>query len=300
MSARTTHTNNANRGAALRADASALSQSLPALQAEAERLARTIALGGHGRRQSGRGDEFWQYRAAQPGDPARLIDWRRSGRSDGHFVREKEWQAAQSVHMWVDRSAAMQFSSAPQFERKQHRAAVLALALAQLLMDGGERVGLTALDMPPRNGRLQLSRIAQALVEEEQGDFGIPASDSFVPQSRAVFFSDCLGDIERFEQVITRAAQRGIKGTLVQILDPAEESFPFDGRTLFSSMSGDVTHETLQAADLRARYVARLAERKAHLARLTRETGWRYTSHRTDEAPLAALLWLYRAVEGTP
>ena len=81
----------------LRARAEALGQTLPPLLAEAEMLAATVMLGEHGRRRAGLGDEFWQYRPAHQGDSARMIDWRRSARSDAHFVREREWQAAQSV-----------------------------------------------------------------------------------------------------------------------------------------------------------------------------------------------------------
>ena len=84
----------------------------------------------------------------------------------------------------------------------------------------------------------------------------------------------------------------------MQVLDPAEEDFPFDGRTIFESMGGTVRHETLRAGDLRARYLARLAERKDRLAMLARAVGWHYHCHHTGDAAQPALLWLYRALEG--
>jgi len=87
----------ASTPAALRHRAEAHASGYPPLMAEAEHLAATVMLGEHGRRRAGMGDEFWQYRPAQPGDALRQIDWRRSARSDAHFVRQKEWQAAQSV-----------------------------------------------------------------------------------------------------------------------------------------------------------------------------------------------------------
>lgn len=96
--------------AALRACAEGIAEALPPLLADAEHLAQAVLLGEHGRRRAGMGDEFWQYRPAHAGDEARMIDWRRSGRSDAHFVREKEWQAAQSVLIWVDDSASMGFA----------------------------------------------------------------------------------------------------------------------------------------------------------------------------------------------
>ena len=78
----------------LRARAEALGQTLPPLLAAAEHLAATVTLGEHGRRRPGMGDDFWQYRPARAGDALRLIDWRRSARSDQAFVQEREWQAA--------------------------------------------------------------------------------------------------------------------------------------------------------------------------------------------------------------
>ena len=51
------------------------------------------------------------------------------------------------------------------------------------------------------------------------------------------------------------------------------------------------------AGDLRARYLARLAERKDALTRLAAATGWHYQCHHTGAPAQAALLWAYRALE---
>lgn len=283
---------------ALRARAEGLGQSLPPLLARAEHLAATVMLGEHGRRRAGMGDEFWQYRPAHAGDSARMIDWRRSARSDQHFVREREWQAAQSVTIWCDAARSMAFSGDRARPPKRDRAALLSLALAVLLIRGGERVGLSGEDAPPRGGRAQLDRLALALDAAEAGaDYGAPDAAGMVPHGRAVFLSDFLGDLTGVEASLTRAADRGVRGALVQVLDPAEEDFPFDGRTIFESMGGTLRHETLRAGDLRARYLARLADRKDRLAQLARATGWHYHCHHTGQPAQAALLWLYRAME---
>ena len=282
----------------LRTRAEALAAPLPDLQAQAERLARTLLLGGHGRRQVGTGDEFWQYRPVQTGDSARAIDWRRSAQSDAQFVREKEWQAAQSVHLWVDRSAAMQFSSAQELGSKGDRAAVLALALSILLMKGGERVALAALGTPPRIGALQLTRISEALTSTDTADYGAPDATGFMPHANAVLISDFMGPIAAVEAAVATCADRGIKGALFQILDPAEEAFPYQGRTIFTSMGGAVSHETRRAGDLRDRYRDRLAERKDRLSILAKRAGWQFDTHHTDGSAQAALLWLYTALEG--
>ena len=283
----------------LRPRAEALGQALPPLLASADHLAATVILGDHGRRRAGMGDEFWQYRPAHAGDSARMIDWRRSARSDAHFVREREWQAAQTVTLWVDASRAMAFTGDRARASKADRARLLALALAVLLLRGGERVGLTGQAVPPRSGRGQVLRLADALEQDGAADYGAPDATGMATHGRAVFISDFLGDLAGVEAAIGAASDKGVRGALVQVLDPAEEDFPFDGRTIFESMGGSLRHETLRAGDLRGRYLARLAERKTRLETLARASGWHYHCHHTGLAAQPALLWLYRALERT-
>lgn len=280
----------------LRASAETLAAPLPALLAQAEHLATTVLLGDHGRRRAGVGDTFWQYRPAQSHDAARSIDWRRSARSDANFVQDKEWQIAQSILLWVDQAASMQFQSGD-LSSKGHRARMLGLATAILLIRGGERVGLTGLRLPPRRGDAQIMQMAHLLSEDSDTDYGTPETQGMLPHSRAVFISDFLGDIAPVEDALLRAADRGVRGALLQVLDPQEEDFPFDGRTIFTSMTGAVEHETLKAGDLKPRYLARLAERKDRLAQLARLTGWQFQTHHTGQAATTALLWLYGALE---
>ncbi len=281
----------------LRTRAEALGQTLPPLLAEAEMLASTVMLGEHGRRRAGLGDEFWQYRPAHQGDSARMIDWRRSARSDTHFVREREWQAAQSVTLWVDPARSMSFTGDKARAPKSDRARLLALALAVLLLRGGERVGLAGL-AHPRSGRTQMLRLAARLSgDDDSAEYGAPETEGMVGHGRAVFLSDFLGDIAGVEGALARAADRGVKGALIQVLDPAEEEFPFDGRTIFESMGGTLRHETQRAGDLRDRYLARLAERKDRLMQLARAVGWQVTTHHTGSPAQGALLWAYAALK---
>ncbi len=242
------------------------------------------------------GDTFWQYRPAQAGDDLRHIDWRRSARADSNFVADKEWQIAQSVMLWVDQSAAMAFTSDPSLPSKSAQGRTIALACAILLIRGGERVGLTGGQLPPRRGDIQISKIAEHLSADTDDDYGSPDTAGLLPQGRAVFVSDFMGDLTAVEAALLKAADQGVRGALLQILDPQEEAFPFSGRTVFQSMTGSLSHETLQAGDLRDRYLARLAERKDRLAHLARTTGWQFHTHHTDRPATNALLWLYQSL----
>ncbi|CUX82767.1 MAG: hypothetical protein HLUCCA05_00600 [Roseibaca calidilacus] len=281
----------------LRQKAEALAAPLPALLAQAEHLAASVLPGAHGRRRVGQGDEFWQYRPATTSDGAGRIDWRRSGRADAHFVRETEWQAAQTVTLWVDRAQAMAFTGSKDRVPKADRARLLGLALAVLLLKGGERVGLLP-DMPPRMGRAQLEPLTLALAADDATDFGTPPTGAIPARSQAVFLSDFLGPTEELERTVAHAVAQRVRGVLVQILDPVEEEFPYQGRSIFESMSGALRHETLRANDLQARYRDRLAARKDALAALARKSGWQILTHHTNQPPSHALMALWQTLDG--
>jgi uncharacterized protein (DUF58 family) len=242
------------------------------------------------------GDDFWQYRPAQTGDSRRMIDHRRSARGDVQFVREREWQIAQSIMVWIDRGASMSFTSDEALPSKGQRARLLGLALSILLVRAGERVGLTGTDLPPRRGNPQILRLAQHLSEEDTEDYAPPEHRAMIPHARAVFVSDFLGPLDEVRLALAKAADRGVRGCMYQVLDPTEEAFPFKGRTIFESMGGTLSHETLKAGDLRTRYLDRLAERKEELSQLCQLAGWQFETHHTDQSAQAGLLWLYRAI----
>ena len=119
-----------------------LAARLPPLLVAAERVAATVAQGVHGRRRVGVGETFWQFRPYQPGDAAGRIDWRQSARSAQLFLRDQEWEAAETVWLWVDASGSMAYRSAARLPTKQDRATLLVLALASLLTRAGERIAL--------------------------------------------------------------------------------------------------------------------------------------------------------------
>lgn len=287
-----------NETAQFRARAETEAARLPALLARAEHLAGTVLLGEHGRRRPGMGDDFWQYRPVQPGDELRMIDWRRSARSDTQFLRQREWQIAQSVTIWVDGAASMRFSSEKNLPQKADRARLLALAIAILLNRAGERTGLARKDVPPRRGEAQIERLAIALSQDSEEDYGAPETRGILSHGRALFLSDFLGEIGAVRDALTQAADRGVQGVVYQILDPAEESFPYRGRMIFESVGGTLAHETLKASELRGRYLDRLARRKDELAQLCTATGWLFSTHHTSQTAQSALLWLYNAFDG--
>lgn len=292
--------------AQLRSEAEQAAAALPALLVKAERLAATIVLGAHGRRRAGVGETFWQYRRATPGDPLGSIDWRRSARADNAlFVRETEWEAAQTVQIWCDRALSMTYASAPRLPSKGARAAEITAALAVLLNRAGERI--SALGAAPETGasrigvgEAHLARVVGAFSKAASPragpDFGAPPAAAPVRGGRVVFVSDFFGAEAAILDAMSQAAALGAEGALLQVCDPAEESFPFDGRVVFESMGAGLRYETERAAALKRDYLRALEGRRARLRDAASRLGWRFATHRTDEAAAPALLWLAQAL----
>ncbi len=280
----------------LRRDAEAAAAGLPALLVAAERLAAALAQGGHGLRRGGAGEDFWQYRPAAVGDTAARIDWRRSARTDAQFVRDREAQNPQSVLLWVANGQGMDYAGDPGRPTKRARAELLALAIAIAMLRGGERVALAG--AVPRAGRQQADRIAMGLVAPAlTTDDDAPGSVDFRAGQRALLIADFLGDPQPVLEWLRRAAAAGVRGALLQVLDPDEEAFPFKGAVLFRSASGASRHDTRDAGGIRDAYLARLAERRALLSAAARDAGWHFGTHDTAHTPAQALLWIASVME---
>lgn len=288
----------------LRQRAEQLAATLPPLLVAAERVAATVAQGVHGRRRVGTGETFWQFRRYQPGDAAQNIDWRQSAKSQKLFVRENEWEAAQSVWLWRDGSASMRFRSNFADVEKIERADLLLLAIAALLVRGGERVALLGSDNPPSTGQVTLTRLAATLLRGQENHQGggadLPRLARLPRHAQAVFIGDFLSPVSEIDSVVKAFAGEGVRGHLLQILDPAEEDLPYRGRTRFEGLQDDGDIVVGRAENLRADYIARLARRREDLLQSTRAVGWTCAFHRTDRPPQTALLALYSAMGSDP
>ncbi len=275
----------------LQHEADGLGAGLPPLLVAADRLAASVSLGVHGRRRAGIGESFWQFRRYQNEDAAR-IDWRQSAKSQHLYVREREWEAAQTVWFWRDGGAGMDFSSGE--TSKKERAELLLLALASLLVRGGERVGFLGGGERPAASRLALIRIAHALLDGKLKAQILPPEAPMVRGSTLVWLSDFLdgGSLETMRAM----ARRGITGHLVRIVDPAEEDFPYTGRTRFEAMRGKDNALFGRAESVGDAYRARFRAHGEDVADAAMHLGWTVTTHRTDHPPLGALVALHAAI----
>ena len=271
---------------------SKLAARIPRLILEARRVASTVIHGLHGRRRAGSGENFWQYRHFVSGEPAQNIDWRRSARDDHLYVREREWEASHTIWLWADRSPSMEFSSALTEWSKLDRALVVSFALAEILVQGGERVGIPELMRPTAN-RNVIESMAQRIVHDLRAAPSLPPNFAPAPFSEVVLLSDLWSPIPEFRKIIGQLAANGARGHVVQVCDPAEETFPYAGRVEFVESEGLGSVTAGRVEMWREDYQKLLAQHRAALRAETEQFGWTFTVHRTDRGPTELLFALH-------
>ena len=279
--------------------ARALASVMPRLVLESRRIAATVIHGLHGRRRSGSGENFWQFRRFVSGEEARRIDWRRSARDDNLYVREREWEAAHTIWLWPDRSPSMAFSSRLARESKLDRTLTIAFALAEILVEAGERVGLPGL-MRPTGSRAVIDRMADAIIHDPTERTSLPAGFAPASLSEIVVLSDLWSPIEEIHSTLTQLSSNGSQGHLVQIVDPAEETFPYSGRVEFIEPEGGQSITTGRAEAWKRDYVARLARHRDEIRAETDKLGWSFAIHRTDRPATELLLALHARMSAPP
>jgi uncharacterized protein (DUF58 family) len=274
---------------------------IPDLLVEAQRVANNVFAGWHGRRRRGIGENFWQFRPYVEGENYAAIDWRKSARDDIVYVRDREWQASHTVWLWVDESPSMLFKSGEAAVSKQSRALVLGLAMAELLARSGERIGWLGVT-PPIVHRHAAERLAAALmVSKTQSKF--PDTSLISDHSEVILISDFLGadgQEHALDPAFQAVAEKHVRGHLVQIIDPAEEVFPYFGRVEFRDPETKNQISFGSAQSIRADYQALFAAHCTELSEFAKRTEWSHTLHHTDQLASKALQSLHVNLSASP
>ena len=287
--------------APIETEAQELADRMPDLLVEAMRISMTIAHGIHGRRRAGPGETFWQFRQYESTDSTTLIDWRRSASSDHLYVREREWEAAHTFWLWADLSPSMDFRSDLAQQTKRDRGLVMLLAAAELLVRGGERVALLGLTRPTAS-RHAASRLAEELVAHRHTSVlsaGLPPGDRLSRYSGVILIGDFLDPASEVNARLSELAASGVSGHLIQVLDPAEETLPYEGRAEFLAPEGSERWVADRVESLRERYIEKLAAHKAEIAEHAQRLGWSSLVHHTDRSAAEPLLQLIMRLQST-
>lgn len=276
--------------------AEALASSMPTLLVAAKRVAATVSQGVHGRRRVGQGETFWQFRRFEQGDSRDRIDWRQSAKSTPLYVRETEWEAAQSVWLWPDLSGSMLYRSSDRLPTKAERAALLTMAMGWMLVAGGERVALLGSGESPGGGRAAMNRLAGYLASPKpvEDRHSLPQADRLARYGRLVMIGDFLSPLTDIRNLIEGFASQGVRGHIMQVLDPAERRLPFKGRIQFEGLEDDGSLLIGRAETLREGFEAAMKIHSRGIAGLCQSLGWSFAQHYIDQPPETALMALYQ------
>lgn len=288
---------------ALTGEAARLAEVLPHLVVEARNVAAQLQLGIHGRRRAGPGEEFWEFRPFVAGESTGRIDWRRSARDDRLYVREREWESASAHWIWIDLSASMHFASRLAERPKRDRAVLIGLALADLLVHAGERVGLPGKTAPMASRNI-IMRLAEALLRRDPAQpepLAMEALPEILPVKRndhLVMIGDFIMPPEAFAEKMARIAHRGLRGTIVLVRDPAEEEFPFSGELEFEGMEAPEVWRVGEAQEVASRYRERIAAVNTEIRRIALGHGFGFVKHVTHRPAAETLLSLAAMIGG--
>ncbi len=269
-----------------------LSAHLPALLLAAQRVAAHVQMGVHGRRRTGQGESFWQFRRYQPGDDASRIDWHSSARSQHVFIREHEWEAAQTLLLWVDQTASMDWQSNKKLPTKLYRASILALALAYLALDAGEQVALLHSPQRRYRGKAGFAALAYALLHAPATP--TPPAAPIPRHSSVLVISDFLNPLPPWKKIFNIWAELGCRGQLMQILDPAEVHPPWKGRILFESCEDEPKLLAPRFENWLVAYRAKLSAQRAQLQSYANAMDWKFQTHATNMTAQKGVERLYQ------
>lgn len=271
--------------------AARIAGSVPGILLEADKIAHTFMRGVHGRRRVGQGEAFWQFRHYQAGDSSRDVDWRQTAKRNDAFVREREWEASQTLWLYRDATASMDFSSDPERPTKKEYAELVMLALAIVALRGGEQVALLGADIGPQAHEQAIHRLYSHLAEQvEMTEGARPVS----LRSSITLISDFYQPVEKTAAFCAALAGRGVSGVLLQICDPAEVTLPYNGRVRFVDAEAEATSLLIpEVSSLRADYQEKFFAHRKALVSMAEGQGMHFVSATTDEKPEAVFLRLY-------
>ncbi|MGI9462330.1 MAG: DUF58 domain-containing protein, partial [Aestuariivirgaceae bacterium] len=214
--------------------------------------------------------------------------------SDRVLIRETEWEATNTLWLWASTAPGMAYQSGLSQTTKRDRAVILALALGVLAVRAGERVTAIGSGFAPDHTSRAITRMAQHYDHHNgEDDEDLPGTIHLPRFSTCLLIGDFLSPLDEISDSLSALAAEGTTGHLVQVLDPAEETFPFEGRTEFLEFAGAGKLTVGKAQTLRESYHGKLARHRSGLKQLLRRLGWTYMLHHTDQPAQQCLMSLY-------
>ena len=273
---------------------------LPAMMAEAERAVATLYSGDHRQRKAGSGEKFWQFRDYDSAsDRPQDIDWRQSAKGERLYVRQKEWQTAQTILFWLQNDRGMALKSNTARFSKHEAAVILSLGLAILLTHSGERIGPVDDSARAGRGELALQNLGEGLARLPSPlpvTPLLPVTETLPRRSSLILSGDFLQPPEMLDHALAPLAAQAPHGLLFQILDPAEADLPYNGRVIFRPFDDSRDYSIANVPAIRDAYRNRLHDHIENIRAVARRHGYAHVLHITRDDPRTALSAAWQAI----
>ncbi len=266
----------------------------PDLKIRANKLANTVWEGIHNRNKAGIGDNFWQFKKYEYGDPVHLIDWKKSAKSSSFFIQEQELSTVQNINIWRDSSSSMNYSSRKNLDKKIYIANLITLVLSMIFIKQSEKVKINGSNINYSNSEEAINLISDQLsyIKTNNNNFE-PNIEEIDNGSNCILIGDFLYSTENIEKIIKNLSSRNINGMLIHIIDPAEQKFPFKGRVNFKGVEGENPYLIGNAESVQKEYLKKFKKHSDTIKIITESYKWNYFMHITDQELVELVIKIY-------
>ncbi len=223
---------------------------IDSLEVRARMIVEGYVSGAHRSPYHGFSVEFAEHREYVPGDDLRYVDWKVFGRSDRFYLKRFEEETNFDCHLLLDASESMSYRSDGVAMSKFDYARTLAASLAYLVVKQQDAVGLGTFDrevtrlVPPSGKVAQVGTLCEMMEqttaehETSLGPILHELADRIRRRGLVVLISDLFDDVDSLLLGLRHLRHRRHDVLALQVVDPAEQDFPFDDPTLFKGMEG--------------------------------------------------------------
>lgn len=273
---------------------------LEGLQLRARTIVEGYVAGLHRSPYQGFSIEFAEHREYSPGDDLRYLDWKVFGRTDKFYLKEFEEETNLVCYLLLDTSESMHYRSAAAAMSKFEYAQCEAAALAHLVLQQQDSVGLVTFDREIRaivrpSGNpshfKQLLHVMEGASGGEKtatGPIFHDLAERFKKRGIVVILSDLFDDVDTMLAGLKHFRHRRHEVVLFHVLDPAELEFPFQQATLFQGLE-QMGNVLVEPKSLRKAYLREFDHFLHQLQRGCRQHRIDYVPMRTDQSLDVAL-----------
>lgn len=192
--------------------------------------------------------EFAEHREYVPGDDLRYVDWKVFGKTDKVYLKQFETDTNLVSHLVLDTSESMRYQSSAAAMSKLEYAKCVAAALAYLILQQQDSVGVATFDSELQTlvrASSNTSHLKQVLhvMEESRAERKTSTGAIFHDLAErlkrrgvVVILSDLFDNVAATLAGLKHLRHRRHDVIVFHVLDPAELDFPFDRVTLFKGL----------------------------------------------------------------